>query len=252
MSGKTTVMRSAAIIQFLAQLGSFVPCEQATLSLCDYIFSRLGASDNIQKGQSTFMVEMTETSEIIRHATKRSLIVLDEIGRGTSTFDGISLAWSLVEHFVKRTKAITLFATHYHELIELTEELPQAKNLTVETKVTENPDGSMDVQFLYNLIEQAANQSYGIYVAKLAGLPPSILKRSQKILHQLEKLHRHNQLPSHQQQLGIFEAQMSKPEIPKSLLELQQEIKSIDINKLTPLEALQRLAKLQENLLKNS
>ncbi len=173
MAGKTTVMREMAIIQFLAQFGSFVPADKAKLGLCDYLFSRLGASDDIIKGQSTFMVEMSETAEILRHATSNSLIVLDEIGRGTSTYDGLSIAWSLVEYFVSKTKALTLFSTHYHELIELVDDLDGAKNLTVKT-VNENGN----VQFLYKLIEEGAGQSFGIHVAKLAGLPKEILNRS--------------------------------------------------------------------------
>ncbi|MEX1099784.1 MAG: hypothetical protein WEB87_05125, partial [Bacteriovoracaceae bacterium] len=181
MAGKTTVMREMAIIQFLAQIGSYVPAQRAQLGLRDYIFSRLGASDDIIKGQSTFMVEMSETAEIIRHATENSLIVLDEIGRGTSTYDGLSIAWSLVEYFVSKTRALTLFSTHYHELIELASDLEGAKNLTVKT-VNENGN----VQFLYKLIEEGAAQSFGIHVAKMAGLPKEILNRSGAILSQLE------------------------------------------------------------------
>src|SRR5690606_841706 len=137
MAGKTTVMREMAIIQFLTQIGSFVPAKKAQVGLTDYIFSRLGAHDDIIKGQSTFMVEMSETAEILRHATNHSLIILDEIGRGTSTYDGLSIAWSLVEFFIKETKALTLFSTHYHELIDLVDSLDHAKNLTVKT-VNEN------------------------------------------------------------------------------------------------------------------
>jgi DNA mismatch repair protein MutS len=181
MAGKTTVMREVAIIQILAQVGSFVPAEFANLSLCDFLFSRLGASDDILKGQSTFMVEMAETAEIIRHATDNSLVILDEVGRGTSTYDGLSIAWALVEHLIHSTKCFTLFATHYHELIDLIDETPQGKNLTVQTQ---NKDG--DVQFLYRLIEEGASQSFGIYVAKLAGLPPSLLHRASEILQGLE------------------------------------------------------------------
>lgn len=187
MAGKTTVMREVAIIQFLAQVGSFVPASYANLGLCDHLFSRLGASDDILKGQSTFMVEMSETAEILRHATDRSLIILDEVGRGTSTYDGMSIAWALIEHFVWKTKAITLFATHYHELIDLVDNLPSAKNFTVETA-----NEGHEVRFLYRLIEGGAAQSYGIYVAKLAGLPSSILKRSREILHSLEEKGHHH------------------------------------------------------------
>jgi DNA mismatch repair protein MutS len=186
MAGKTTVMREVAIIQFLTQVGCFVPAEHAEVGLCDYIFSRLGASDDIISGQSTFMVEMSETAEIIRHATSESLIILDEIGRGTSTYDGLSIAWSLVEYFVNKTQALTLFSTHYHELIDLVNTLEKAKNLTVKT-INENGH----VQFLYQLIEEGAAQSFGIHVAKLAGLPAEILERSGQILGKLEKNHNH-------------------------------------------------------------
>ena len=160
-AGKTTVMREVAIIQILTQIGSFVPAQEVETSICDYVFSRLGASDNIQQGQSTFMVEMSETAEITRHATKNSLVILDEIGRGTSTYDGLSIAWSLVNFFNTKIKCRTLFATHYHELIEVVDKLKTAKNLTVRTKKQ-----GENVDFLYELIEQGANQSFGIYVAK--------------------------------------------------------------------------------------
>ena len=242
MAGKTTVMREVAIIQYLAQLGCFVPANHAELGLCDYLFSRLGASDDIIRGQSTFMVEMAETAEILRHASDKSLIILDEIGRGTSTYDGLSIAWSLVEHFVKKLKAITLFATHYHELIELVESLPEAKNFTVRT---EQKNGK--VQFLYELIEQGATQSFGIHVAELAGLPRDVLKRSKEILKELEQ----NQTTSANDllervsfgnlQLSLFQSQA----IPEHLTGLEQDLKSLDILNLTPIQALQKLQDLQ-------
>ncbi len=181
MAGKTTVMREVAIIQILSQLGCFVPAKTAQLGICDYLFSRLGASDDITKGQSTFMVEMTESAEILRHATENSMIILDEIGRGTSTYDGLSIAWAIAETLVTKIKPLTLFATHYHELIEVINNLPGARNLTVETAISGN-----DVSFLYRLIEGGAAQSYGIYVAKLAGFPTNVLKRAATILRNLE------------------------------------------------------------------
>ena len=181
MAGKTTVMREVALTQVLAQMGCFVPAESARISLCDHLFSRLGASDDILRGQSTFMVEMSETAEILRHATEKSLIILDEIGRGTSTYDGLSIAWALTEYLVREMGALTLFATHYHELIEQVDNLPGAKNFTVETY----NDGD-DIKFLYRLIERGATQSFGIHVAKLAGLPPSLLERAKHILQSLE------------------------------------------------------------------
>ena len=253
MAGKTTVMREVAIIQFLAQIGSFVPAKSADLSLCDFLFSRLGASDDILKGQSTFMVEMAETAEILRHASSKSLIILDEVGRGTSTYDGLSIAWGLVEHFIEQTKALTLFATHYHELIEVVENYSAAKNLTVETI---NHNGN--VQFLYRLIEKPASQSFGIYVAKLAGLPASVLKRSEEILQLLEKGH-HNPMGSgsaiitavksnQNTQLCFFEDVVADVEIPAHLKHLEVEIGKVDVMKMTPIDALLKLNDLKKHL----
>ena len=240
MAGKTTVMREVAIIQFLTQLGCFVPAENAVLGLTDYIFSRLGAHDDIIKGQSTFMVEMSETAEIIRHATKDSLIILDEIGRGTSTFDGLSIAWALVEYFIIKTKALTLFSTHYHELIDLVNSLPQSKNLTVKTV---NSNGN--VQFLYELIEEGAGQSFGIHVAKLAGLPSEILNRSKQILKELESTEHTLNLPvvkNKTNQLTLFEEEVIIEEKEHPILE---ELRSMDVMNLTPLQALQKLDELK-------
>ncbi len=250
MAGKTTVMRETAIVQILTQMGCYVPAKKAELSLCDYLFSRLGASDDILKGQSTFMVEMTETAEIIRHATKNSMVILDEVGRGTSTYDGLSIAWALVEHLVANIRPLGLFATHYHELIELVEGLPGAKNFTVETR---NVKG--DVQFLYRLVEGGANQSFGIYVAKLAGLPAGLLKRSQQILNQLEKgNHSFNSKSKKEEstntQLSFFENECknasSLQETSPHLLKLKEELKKLDLSRMTPLEALNKLHGIQK------
>lgn len=216
------------------------------LGICDYLFSRLGASDDIIKGQSTFMVEMAETAEILRHASSKSLIILDEIGRGTSTYDGLSIAWALVEHFVKVLKPITLFATHYHELIELVESLPEAKNYTVRT---EQKNGK--VQFLYELIEQGATQSFGIHVAELAGLPKEVLKRSREILKELEEK---EEKPSvgllgkviPDNQLTFFN--IPTPIVPDHLSILEQNLKQLDLMNLTPLQALQKLHDFKEQL----
>jgi DNA mismatch repair protein MutS len=246
MAGKTTVMREVAIIQYLAQMGCFIPAHSAELGICDYLFSRLGASDDIIKGQSTFMVEMAETAEILRHASEKSLIILDEIGRGTSTYDGLSIAWALVEHFVKKLKSITLFATHYHELIELVDGLPEAKNYTVRT---EQKDGK--VQFLYELIEQGATQSFGIHVAELAGLPREVLKRSRTILKNLEQ--QANQ-PSTQLARQNSADQMSffadlTPKIPQHLSDLEQNLKHLDLMNMTPLQALQVLHQYKSEII---
>lgn len=250
MAGKTTVMREVAIIQLLAQMGSFVPAKVARLGMCDFLFSRLGASDDILKGQSTFMVEMAETAEILRHATDKSLIILDEVGRGTSTYDGLSIAWGLVEHFIEKTRALTLFATHYHELIELADKFSAAKNLTVETL---NHKGN--VQFLYRLIEEPASQSFGIYVASLAGLPQSVLKRSEEILHQLETNHHAPVLDQKvceankksSSQLCFFD-DVKNEEIPAYLKVLEEELSKMDVMKMTPIDALIKLNHLKNQL----
>ncbi len=258
MAGKTTVMREMSLIQFLAQIGSFVPATHAEVDLKDFIFSRLGAGDNIQQGQSTFMVEMSEMAEIVRHSTEKSLIILDEVGRGTSTYDGLSIAWSLTEYFVKKNKAICLFATHYHELIEVVDKFHKQNeggiNFTVETMVEKE-----NVQFLYKLIEGGAKQSYGIYVAKLAGLPAPILKRSEAILKVLEKNHQSAKPgpikanPVSKSQLSIFpdtndeESQVTTG-VPEYFRAIENELKSININTLTPLEALKKLYDLQQKI----
>lgn len=244
MAGKTTVMREMAITVLLSQIGSFVPASEATIGISDYIFSRLGASDDIQRGHSTFMVEMSETAEIIRHATEKSLIILDEVGRGTSTYDGLSIAWALCEHLITKTKAITLFATHYHELIDVAKSSPFAKNLTVQTLSKNNK-----VEFLYRLIEEGASQSFGIYVASLAGLPPSILNRAQKLLHLLEKEGKKRDKDELIfEQLSIFEAPTAYEETPAKLVE--RELLKIDPLNITPMEALSKLSALKDLLLK--
>ena len=278
MAGKTTVMREVAIIQFLAQIGSYVPAKSAALSLCDALFSRLGAHDNILQGQSTFMVEMTETAEILRHATKNSLIILDEIGRGTSTYDGLSLAWSLVEHLVGKTQSLALFSTHYHELIEVVDNLSGAKNLTVETS-----DQNGEVTFLYRLIERGATQSFGIHVAKLAGLPTDLLERATQVLSGLEKNHHRPDLkpelarqelltgprpdvnPKNRKkygevsgpdgiQLSLLEISgqrqaLSTPDFPQSLLIAEKELRKLDVLMMTPMEALHYLYELKKKLI---
>ena len=243
MAGKTTVMREIAIIQLLAQMGSYVPAKKAELGLCDFLFSRLGASDDILKGQSTFMVEMAETAEILRHATDRSLIILDEVGRGTSTYDGLSIAWGLVEHFIEKTKALTLFATHYHELIDVAKDYSSAKNLTVETV---NHNGN--VQFLYRLIEQAASQSFGLYVAKLAGLPQSVLKRSEQILKQLEKHEPQLAITNQNAQLCFLDETPVVESTPQYLKDLESDLEKIDVMKMTPLDALIKLNELKKRI----
>ena len=181
MAGKSTYLRQVALIALMAQVGSFVPAAAAKVGVVDRIFTRVGASDNLVRGESTFMVEMIETANILNTATGRSLLVLDEIGRGTSTFDGISIAWSVAEHIHDRIRAKTLFATHYHELTELANQLDRAKNVNVSVR-----EWGGKVVFLYRIVDGGADHSYGIQVAKLAGLPAAVLGRARKILEALE------------------------------------------------------------------
>ena len=184
MAGKSTYMRQVAVITYMAQIGSFVPASEASISIVDRIFTRVGASDDLAGGESTFMVEMTELSNILENATSNSLVILDEIGRGTSTYDGMAIAWATVEHMADKEKvgAKTLFATHYHELNELEGTLEGVKNYSVAVK--ERGD---DVIFLRKIVEGPADESYGIYVAKLAGVPSFVVGRAKKILNKLEE-----------------------------------------------------------------
>jgi DNA mismatch repair protein MutS len=235
MSGKSTFLRQNALIALLAQIGSFVPAERARLGLVDRIFTRIGAQDEIAAGQSTFMVEMVETANILHHATARSLIVLDEIGRGTSTYDGLSIAWAVVEyvHNHPRLKSKTLFATHYHELIALAETLPRVKNINVAVA-----EEGGKVVFLHRIVEGGADRSYGIHVAQLAGLPKPVIHRAEEILEELERGQRaHAPAPdSGAQQLAFFADE--NPALA--------ELKAIDVDGLSPLEALTKLYELKK------
>jgi len=182
MAGKSTYIRQVALLTLMAQTGSYVPAASMELGVVDRIFTRIGASDDLARGQSTFMVEMCETANILNNATPRSLIVLDEIGRGTSTFDGLSLAWSIVEHLHNQVGAKTLFATHYHELSELAARLPRLKNFNVAVREWHD-----QIVFLRKIVEGGTDKSYGIQVARLAGVPKSILTRAKEILGNLEE-----------------------------------------------------------------
>ena len=184
MAGKSTYMRQSAIIVLMAHMGSFVPADFADIPICDRIFTRVGASDDLSSGQSTFMVEMNEVSQILKNATSKSFVILDEIGRGTSTYDGISLAWAIVEYIQSNIKCKTLFATHYHELTDLENEFREVKNYSISVK-----DDGENIIFLRKIVEQPADKSYGIYVAKLAKLPNKVIERSSEILSDLEKNH---------------------------------------------------------------
>lgn len=244
MAGKSTYIRQAALLTLMAQIGSFIPASEARIGIADRIFARVGASDELSKGQSTFMVEMTEAARILNSASERSLVILDEIGRGTSTYDGISLAWSMTEFLHDQIKARTLFATHYHELTELTQTLKQSSNWNV---AVHEQDG--EIVFLHKIVEGSANKSYGIHVARLAGIPDQVIQRANQILSTLEKDHfddsgqttippRKQKTASHQQ-LSLF------GNAPHPVLD---EIRDLNVDEMTPLAALEELYRIREQL----
>ena len=237
MGGKSTYLRQAAMLVLMAQMGSFVPAESLRLGLVDRIYTRIGASDNVARGRSTFMVEMTETATILNTATKRSLILLDEMGRGTATFDGLSLAWATVEYLHAETGARTLFATHYHELTMLAEKLPRVRNLRVGVK-----EAAGGIVFLHNIEPGAASKSYGIEVARLAGLPSVVIERAKRILRQHEKQERQSvqvETQPEPMQMTIFTPLSQR---------IVDRIEAVDVNSLTPLQALNLLEELQQEL----
>ena len=242
MSGKSAILRQTALITLMAHMGSFVPAADAKIPLTDKIFTRVGASDNLSGGESTFMVEMNETASIINNITSRSLILLDEIGRGTSTYDGISIAWSIVEHLYNSPHSPkTLFATHYHELNELENKLPTVKNYHVTNKEVGNK-----IIFLRKLAPGGSTHSFGIHVARMAGMPPSLIKRANEILMQLEESRESHhtddavkQLSTPKMQLSIFDAHSATFDEIRKLLE------AVDINRLTPVEALLKLQEIK-------
>ena len=250
MSGKSALLRQTALIVLMAQMGSYVPARSATIGLVDKIFTRVGASDNISSGESTFMVEMNETASIINNLSDRSLVILDEIGRGTSTYDGISIAWAITEyiHDHPTTKARTLFATHYHEMNELTKVLPRVKNYNVSVK-----EANKKIIFLRKLIPGGSEHSFGIHVAKMAGIPQIVLLRANEIMAQLEKSHvdftgtgkalaNRSSNKEGDMQLNFFE--LNDP----VLEEVKDKITLLDLNTLTPIEAMMKLAELKKLL----
>ena len=254
MSGKSTYIRQVATIVLMAQIGSFVPAQSASISIVDRIFTRVGASDDLSRGRSTFMVEMDEAANIINNATKYSLIVLDEVGRGTSTYDGVSIAWALAEYITNELKARTLFATHYHELLKLSEKFPDAVsnyNVLVEEDLEKG-----EVIFLRKIVEGGTDRSYGIYVAKMAGLPEKIIKRANEILESFEQK---NMFASKK---GVREISfVTKEEKTKSKInaiqyplfsakdsEVEREIQKLDTDNLTPLEALKKIVEWKKKI----
>jgi len=240
MGGKSTYLRQAALIAILAQMGSFVPAESANLPLIDRVFTRIGASDNLSRGRSTFLVEMTETAVILNAATPRSFIVLDEIGRGTATYDGLALAWAVVEHVHAKTRAKTLFATHYHELTELAEQLDGVRNLKVSVK-----EAGDHIIFLRRVEPGRADRSYGIEVARLAGLPLTVIARAREVLKLHERTeHVVTEELSKSEETGPVQIQLFEP-VGYGIAE---RIRSINLDELRPIEALQLLSELQKEL----
>ncbi|HSW86608.1 MAG TPA: DNA mismatch repair protein MutS, partial [Rhabdochlamydiaceae bacterium] len=237
MAGKSTFLRQAALIAIMAQIGSFIPAKKGHIGIIDKVFSRIGASDDLSRGQSTFMVEMSETANILHGATPRSLVILDEIGRGTSTYDGISIAWAVAEYLLtnKEKSAKTLFATHYWELTQLEEEIPGAVNFNV--AVHESDSG---IVFLRKIVKGGTDKSYGIHVARLAGLPSSVIKKAQEMLSKLEK--NGNRKPTKQEQLNLF----SQPEMDLKAHQLASELQVIEPNQLSPMEALKKIIHWKE------
>ena len=245
MSGKSAILRQTALIVLLAQMGSFVPAEKVRMGVIDKIFTRVGASDNISMGESTFMVEMNETASILNNISERSLVLLDEIGRGTSTYDGISIAWAIAEFLHENpSRPKTLFATHYHELNEMSELLPRIQNYNVSVKELKDT-----VLFIRKLVKGGSAHSFGIHVAKMAGMPQMVIQKAQKLLKKLEKNHSGDALNTiksskDDMQLNIFN--LDDP----LLEEIREDILSLDINTLTPVEALMKLNELKRMLLK--
>ena len=255
MAGKSTYMRQTALIVLMAQIGSFVPAEKANIGIVDRIFTRVGASDDLASGQSTFMVEMTEVANILRNATARSLLILDEIGRGTSTFDGLAIAWAVIEH-ISNTKlcgAKTLFATHYHELTELEGKIPGVNNYCIAVK--ENGD---DIVFLRKIVKGGADKSYGIQVAKLAGVPDTVIERAKELVADLSdadislKARDIAQYSKKQEKLVDSYKKVDDLEVKQMSLfdtvnndDIIEDIKALDISNMTPIDALNTLYKLQ-------
>ncbi len=246
MSGKSAILRQTALIVLLAQIGSFVPAEEAKIGLVDKIFTRVGASDNISMGESTFMVEMNETASILNNISERSLVLLDEIGRGTSTYDGISIAWAISEYLHEHpARPKTLFATHYHELNEMSETFSRIKNFNVAVKELKD-----NVLFVRKLVEGGSEHSFGIHVAKMAGMPQQVIRRANKILSKLEKSHSSEELTDKVKSLKD-DMQLSFFNLDDPLLEeIKDEILHTDIDTLTPVEALMKLNEIKRMLVK--
>jgi DNA mismatch repair protein MutS len=246
MAGKSALLRQSALIVLMAQVGSFVPAQAVNMGYVDKIFTRVGASDNISLGESTFMVEMNEAASILNNLSDRSLILLDELGRGTSTYDGISIAWAIVEyiHEHPECKAKTLFATHYHELNEMATSFKRVKNFNVSVKELDKR-----VIFLRKLMPGGSEHSFGIHVAKMAGMPKSVISRAEKILFELEQTRRKLDLEVEVKEIAKTREglQLSFFQLDDPVLkQIRDEIKHLDINNLTPMEALNKLNEIKK------
>ena len=243
MAGKSTYMRQVALITLMAQIGSFVPASYARIGVVDKIFTRVGASDDLSMGQSTFMVEMMEVAQILKEATGNSLVILDEIGRGTSTYDGLSIAWAVAEYISNKEKcgAKTLFATHYHELTDLENKLEGVKNYSIAVK-----EKGEDIIFLRKIIKGGTDESYGVHVAKLAGVPQVVTKRANEILKSIERKNVLNNKKIEKQEKGVADGQLTMYNY--KLAEIAHELDKIDVNELTPIDALNTLVKIKEKM----
>ena len=243
MAGKSTYMRQVALITLMAQIGSFVPASYARIGVVDKIFTRVGASDDLSMGQSTFMVEMMEVAQILKEATANSLVILDEIGRGTSTYDGLSIAWAVAEYISDREKcgAKTLFATHYHELTELENKLEGVKNYSIAVK-----EKGEDIIFLRKIVKGGTDESYGVHVAKLAGVPQTVTKRANEILKSIERKNVLNNKKMEKQEKGVADGQLTM--FNYKLAEIAHELDKVDVNELTPIDALNTLVKIKEKM----
>ena len=230
MAGKSTFLRQNAHIIILAQIGSYVPAKQAKIGIANKLFSRIGASDNISKGQSTFMVEMLETSNIIKNADDKSFIILDEIGRGTSTFDGLAIAWAIIEKVLRSNKSRTLFATHYHELTEIEKTNSKVRNVSCEIK-----EWNDEIIYSYKIIEGKSKGSLGIKVAELAGFPDDVIVEANALLRKLQSK------GANQEDIHLKDEDFKK----EKLLSVKSELEKIDLDSITPLEALNILQKLK-------
>ncbi|MGB2730273.1 MAG: DNA mismatch repair protein MutS, partial [Methylovirgula sp.] len=239
MAGKSTYLRQNALVSVLAQMGSFVPAARCKIGIVDRLFSRVGAADDLARGRSTFMVEMVETAAILNQATHRSLVILDEIGRGTATFDGLAIAWAVMEHLHEKNRARTLFATHFHELTHLAKHLRHIVNLTIRVA-----DWKGDLVFLHEIVKGAADKSYGIQVARLAGLPSAVVQRAQKLLAEFEAADRQRPVERPVADLPLFTGASVATEPPRPA-KLAAALDAVDPDELTPRQALEALYKLK-------